>query len=198
MKARRKAVPGGRTMRTPTVRVVKPAIQRAPSKPHGSGTAGAGLSGSRTAGAGPAGSGPSGAAGQHARRGPIIEPVPQPSLDALGGRPVHLEVDLGRGCVLPNPMIAAAGPFGYGVEVADLVDLERLGGIVTRGTTLKPRSGQPGPRLAEVPAGLLVGVGLQNPGIDAVLDRYAETWAKWPVPVILNLCGESAGELADM
>ena len=170
-------------MRTPTVRVVKPAIQRAPSKPLGAGTSG---------------TGPSGAVGQHARRGPIIEPVPPPSLDALGGRPVHLEVDLGRGCALPNPVIAAAGPFGYGVEVADLVDLERLGGIVTRGTTLKARSGQPGPRLAEVPAGLLVGVGVQNPGIDAVLDRYAETWAKWPVPVFLNLCGESAGELAEM
>jgi dihydroorotate dehydrogenase (NAD+) catalytic subunit len=127
-----------------------------------------------------------------------VEAVPQLALDALGGRPVDLEVDLGRGLVLPNPVIAAAGPFGYGAEVADLVDLDRLGGIVMRGTTLKPRGGHPGPRLAEVPAGLLVGVGLQNPGIDAVLDRYATTWAKWPVPVILNLCGETASELAEI
>jgi dihydroorotate dehydrogenase (NAD+) catalytic subunit len=123
---------------------------------------------------------------------------PQPALDALGGRPVALEVDLGRGLVLANPVIAAAGPFGYGVEVAEVADLPRLGGIVTRGTTLKPRAGHPGSRLAEVPAGLLVGVGLQNPGIDAVLDRYATTWAKWPVPVILNICGETAGELAEI
>ncbi len=111
---------------------------------------------------------------------------------------MDLEVDLGRGLVLANPVIAAAGPFGYGVEVADVADLPRLGGLVTRGTTLKPRAGHPGQRLAEVPAGLLVGVGLQNPGIDAVLDRYATTWAKWPVPVIINLCGESASELAEI
>jgi dihydroorotate dehydrogenase (NAD+) catalytic subunit len=111
---------------------------------------------------------------------------------------VDLAVDLGRGLVLRNPVITAAGPFGYGVEVVDAVDLPRLGGLVTRGTTLKPRGGHPGPRLVEVPAGLLVGVGLQNAGIDAVLDRYASTWAAWPVPVILNICGETAGELAEI
>ena len=55
-----------------------------------------------------------------------------------------------------------------------------------------------GTRTADVPAGLLVGIGLQNPGIDAVLERYAPTWARWPVPVIVNLCGESAGDVADM
>jgi len=167
-------------MRTPTVRVIKPAIRPAPGRP----------TPARQAGAGSAGSG--------SRRGPVAEAVPQPALDALGGRPVDLEVDLGRGLVLSNPVIAAAGPFGYGVELADLLDLDRLGGIVTRGTTLKPRNGHPGMRLAEVPAGLLVGVGLQNPGIDAVLDRYGTTWAKWPVPVIINLCGESASELAEI
>ena len=171
-------------MRTPTVRVIRPAIRAAPPKPRGVGSAGY--------------SGSAGNSGPGGRRGPAIEAVPQPSLDALGGRPVDLEVDLGRGLVLPNPVVAAAGPFGYGAEVADVADLPRLGGVVTRGTTLKPRSGHAGPRLAEVPAGLLVGVGLQNPGIDAVLDRYASTWAKWPVPVILNLCGESAAELAEI
>ena len=124
--------------------------------------------------------------------------VSAPAVDAIGGHPVALEVDLGRGLVLANPVIAAAGPYGYGVEVADLVDLARLGGLVTRGTTLKPRSGNAGPRTAEVAAGLLVGVGLQNPGIEAVLERYASTWAKWPVPVILNLCGESSGDVVDM
>jgi dihydroorotate dehydrogenase (NAD+) catalytic subunit len=177
-------------MRTPTVRMVKPAIRPAirpavrPAQPGAPGAAGS--------------AGPGSAGGPSSRRGPVVEAVPQPALDALGGRPVDLEVDLGRGLVLPNPVIAAAGPFGYGVEVADVADLPRLGGIVTRGTTLKPRAGHPGPRLAEVPAGLLVGVGLQNPGIDAVLDRYATTWAKWPVPVIINLCGETAAELAEI
>jgi dihydroorotate dehydrogenase (NAD+) catalytic subunit len=95
-------------------------------------------------------------------------------------------------------VIAAAGPFGYGVEVADLVDLARLGGLVTRGTTARPRPGHAAPRTAEVPGGLLTGVGLQNPGIETVLERYAEAWVRWPVPVILNLCAESVGEFADL
>jgi len=173
-------------MRTPTVRIVRPAIRPVtrPAPPNARRVPPAGS-------AGPAG-------GPGPNRGAVIEAMPQPALDALGGRPVDLEVDLGRGLVLSNPLVAAAGPFGYGVEVADLADLQRLGGLVTRGTTLKPRGAHPGPRLAEVPAGLLVGVGLQNPGIDAVLDRYATTWAKWPVPVIINLCGETAGELAEI
>jgi dihydroorotate dehydrogenase (NAD+) catalytic subunit len=87
---------------------------------------------------------------------------------------------------------------GYGVEVADAVDLERLGGLVTRGTTLKPRGGHPAPRSADIPAGLLLGIGLQNPGIEAVLERYAPAWARWSTPVIVNLCGESAGDIAEM
>ena len=170
-------------MRTPTVRVVKPAITPVSPRAHAARPS-----------TGP-GSGASGAG-----RGPVVDPRAPGAgaLDALGGRPVELEVDLGRGLVLRNPVIAAAGPFGYGVEMADLVDLERLGGLVTRGTTLKPRAGHPGPRLAELPAGLLVGVGLQNPGIDTVLDRYAVTWATWPVPVILNVCGDTTGELAEI
>ncbi len=112
--------------------------------------------------------------------------------------PVALEVDLGRGLVLRNPLLAAAGSFGYGVEVADQVDLTRLGGIVTRGTTLKPANGHGAPRLVEVPAGLLSGTGLQSPGIDVVLDRYAPTWAGWPVPVILNVGGTSIRDLTEL
>jgi dihydroorotate dehydrogenase (NAD+) catalytic subunit len=178
-------------MRTPAVRVVKPANRAAPYRLVGGLPAGSpGVTGSTGVPRSPGVPG--------SPRVPVAATGPEPSLDALGGRPVDLEVDLGRGLVLRNPVIAAAGPFGYGVEVADVVDLPRLGGLVTRGTTLKPRSGHPGPRLAEVPAGLLVGVGLQNPGIDTVLDRYAVTWSKWPVPVILNVCGESAGELAEI
>ena len=100
--------------------------------------------------------------------------------------------------MLANPVLAASGSMGYGVEVADAVDLARLGGLVTRGTTLKPRGGHPAPRTADIPAGLLLGIGLQNPGIESVLERYAPTWARWPTPVIVNLCGESAGDIADM
>jgi dihydroorotate dehydrogenase (NAD+) catalytic subunit len=160
-----------RTRRTPTVRRIKPAITPAPRFAPGPSTSSA--TGSPTAS-------PS-----------------APSVDALGGRPVRLTVDLGRGLVLPNPILAASGPFGFGVEVADLVDLPRLGGLVTRGVSLKPRGGQPAPRMASIPAGLLVGVGLQHPGLEQVLERYAATWARWTVPVIVNLGGESAGELGE-
>ena len=130
--------------------------------------------------------------------GTAREPAPGVSaFDVLGGRPVDLEVDLGGGLVLANPVIVAAGPFGYGVELVDLVDLDRLGGMVTRGTSLRPRPGHPGPRMAETPAGLLMGAGSQNPGLDLVLDRYATVWAGWPIPVILNLCGDSAADLGE-
>jgi dihydroorotate dehydrogenase (NAD+) catalytic subunit len=170
VKAKRKALVA-KAARTPTVRRVKPAIMAAPPKS---------VVRERRPSASSAAPGAAG-----------------PSVDALGAHPVRLEVDLGGGLVLPNPVLVAAGPFGYGAELADLVDLPRLGGIVTRGTSLKPRGGHPAPRTAEVPAGLLLGIGLQNPGLDQVLDRYATTWARWGVPVILNLCGESTAELAD-
>jgi dihydroorotate dehydrogenase (NAD+) catalytic subunit len=187
MKAKRKGV-AANSKRTPTVRRIKPAIvplvrpagtRPAPGRPAADGRA--------AVGSGPSGSGPTGARAVTA----------DPALDALGGRPVDLSVDLGRGLVLVNPLIAAAGPYGYGVEVADLADLPRLGALVTRSTTLRPRAGHPGPRIAEVPAGLLLGVGLQNPGVDAVVERYAEAWSGWSVPVILSLCADSAGELGE-
>lgn len=185
MKAKRRALTaktGGRSARTPTVRRIKPAI--APIKPKSAGpkVAPASPRAASTASS----SAPSSSAGSG-----------DAAVDVLGGRPVSLEVDLGRGLVLENPVIVASGPFGYGVEVADAVDLARLGGIVTRSTTLKPRSGHPAPRMADSPAGVLLGMGLQNPGIDAVLERYAPTWAKWPVPVIVSLAGESASDVAD-
>jgi dihydroorotate dehydrogenase (NAD+) catalytic subunit len=170
MKARRKVVPGIGPKRTPTVRTIRPAIR----SPQGSGRA------------------------PVARPSRAADPPAGASTDAIGGRPVELAVDLGRGLVLVNPVLAASGSMGYGVEVADAVDLERLGGLVTRGTTLKPRGGHQAPRTADIPAGLLLGIGLQNPGIESVIERYAPTWARWSTPVIVNLCGESAGDVADM
>jgi dihydroorotate dehydrogenase (NAD+) catalytic subunit len=181
VKAKRKVVTSGRSTRTPTVRRIRPAITPAPRRLRAVG-------GQPPVVPAPTGEPAARSLGASGGR----------SLDALGGRPVDLAVDLGRGLVLANPMIAASGPFGYGVEVADLVDLARLGAMVTRGTTLKPRAGQPAPRTAEVPSGLLLGTGLQNPGIDAVIERFATAWARWPVPVILNLCGESASEIAEL
>lgn len=181
MKAKRRANVA-KAARTPTVRRIKPAIASLGSKP-----AAAPITSPAAPGT---------------PRRPVVEPAaettgPGFAVDALGGRPVDLAVDLADGLVLPNPVIVAAGPFGYGVEVADLVDLARLGGLVTRGTSLKPRAGHAAPRTAEVPAGLLMGTGPQNPGLDLVLDRYASVWARWPVPVILNLCGDSASDYGE-
>ena len=170
MKAKRRGLTANAS-RTPTVRRIKPAIT--PARPKSAAT--------------------------RVSPGSVVSALsaaPSASIDALGGRPVAMEVDLGRGLVFVNPVIVASGPFGYGVEVADAVDLARLGGIVTRSTTLKARSGNAGRRTAEVPAGVLLGMGLQNPGIESVIERYAPTWAKWTTPVIVSLAGESASDLA--
>jgi dihydroorotate dehydrogenase (NAD+) catalytic subunit len=111
---------------------------------------------------------------------------------------VDLSVDLGRGLVLPNPILVASGTFGYGVEYGDVVDVDRLGGICCKGTTLKPRIGNPTPRVTETPAGMLNSIGLQNPGVDAVIDKYASTWTTWKAPVIVNVAGESVHDYVEV
>jgi dihydroorotate dehydrogenase (NAD+) catalytic subunit len=104
---------------------------------------------------------------------------------------VDLRVDLGRGLVLANPILVASGTFGYGIEYGEVVDVDRLGAICSKGTTLRARIGNPTPRVTETPGGMLNSIGLQNPGVDAVIDRYAATWSGWRVPVIVNVAGES-------
>ncbi len=111
---------------------------------------------------------------------------------------VDLSVDLGRGLILPNPILVASGTFGYGIEYGDVVDVDRLGAICCKGTTLKARIGNPTPRVTETPAGMLNSIGLQNPGVDAVVEKYAEAWARWKVPVIVNVAGESVGDYVEV
>ena len=111
---------------------------------------------------------------------------------------VDLTVDLGRGLVLPNPIMVASGTFGYGIEYGDVVDVNRLGGICCKGTTLKARIGNPPPRVTETPAGMLNSIGLQNPGVDAVIEKYAETWATWRTPVLVNVAGESVRDYVEV
>ena len=127
-------------------------------------------------------------------------PAPQPSVAAAPIAPadVDLSVDLGRGLVLPNPILVASGTFGYGVEYGDVVDVDRLGAICCKGTTLKARIGNPTPRVTETPGGMLNSIGLQNPGVDAVIAKYAATWAGWHVPVIVNVAGESVGDYVEV
>ena len=119
-----------------------------------------------------------------------VEPIPPASVD--------LSVDLGRGLVLPNPILVASGTFGYGIEYGDVVDVDRLGAICCKGTTLKARIGNPTPRVTETPGGMLNSIGLQNPGVQAVIDKYAATWAGWAVPVIVNVAGESVGDYVEV
>lgn len=131
-----------------------------------------------------------------ADRGAIVEATPE--APAVRPEDVDLRVDLGRGLVLPNPILVASGTFGYGVEYGDVVDVDRLGGICCKGTTLKARIGNPTPRVTETPGGMLNSIGLQNPGVDAVVDKYGKTWAGWAVPVIVNVAGESVQDYVEV
>mgnify|MGYP006170581531 CR=1 FL=1 len=109
-----------------------------------------------------------------------------------------LTVDLGRGLVLENPILVASGTFGYGVEYGDVVEVDGLGAICCKGTTLKPRIGNVTPRVTETPGGMLNSIGLQNPGVDAVIDKYAGTWTGWKTPVIVNVAGESVADYVEV
>ena len=91
-------------------------------------------------------------------------------------RAPDLTVDLGGGLVLANPILVASGTFGYGIEYGDVVEVDRLGAICCKGTTLKPRVGNVTPRVTETPCGMLTSIGLQNTGVDAVVEKYAKTW----------------------
>ncbi len=103
------------------------------------------------------------------------------------------------GTELANPVIPASGTFGYGAEFAALYDINCLGTFSFKGTTRLPRFGNPGPRIAEAPAGLLNSVGLQNPGVDAViaeeLPRLREVFHK---PVMANVCGFFVDEYVEV
>lgn len=101
-------------------------------------------------------------------------------------------VDLGRGLVLPNVVGLASGTAGYGFELAQLIDLDRLGALYTKGTTILAREGNPPPRIAETGGGLLNSIGLQNPGVDLVATDYAPRWKDWTIRVIVNIAGGSA------
>jgi dihydroorotate dehydrogenase (NAD+) catalytic subunit len=111
---------------------------------------------------------------------------------------VDLSVDLGRGLILSNPILVASGTFGYGIEYGDVVEVDRLGAICCKGTTLKPRIGNITPRVTETPGGMLNSIGLQNPGVDAVIEKYAATWVGWKTPVIVNVAGESVADYVEV
>lgn len=103
---------------------------------------------------------------------------------------IDLRVDLGRGLRLSSPILMASGTFGYGFD-APQIDRSALGGIVTKGTTLRPRLGNPPTRIAETPSGMLNAIGLQNPGVDHVASVFAPRWMDFDKPVIVNVAGDA-------
>jgi dihydroorotate dehydrogenase (NAD+) catalytic subunit len=182
VKARRRVVTSGGApaKRRPTVRRIKPAIVPATRRVVPLPPAAAPVV--------PSGNGAGRAAQPHTAPATVTPPE----------READLAVDLGRGLRLANPILVASGTFGYGLEYGDVVDVQRLGAICCKGTTLRPRVGNPTPRVTETPGGMLNSIGLQNPGVDAVVEKYAATWSGWRVPVIVNVAGESIADFTEV
>jgi dihydroorotate dehydrogenase (NAD+) catalytic subunit len=109
---------------------------------------------------------------------------------------VDMSVAVG-GLRLRGPVLAASGTFGYGTEVP-LLERSALGGMVSKGIFLRPRKGTAPPRIAETPSGMLNAIGLQGPGVEAIIRDYAPLWAGWDFPVFVNINGESVAEYGEL
>jgi dihydroorotate dehydrogenase (NAD+) catalytic subunit len=99
---------------------------------------------------------------------------------------------------LKNPFLAASGTCGYGVEIAHVVDLSSLGGIVTKGLYMAARDGCDVPRICETPAGLLNAIGLQGVGIRSFVEKVMPQLRAFDTAVIVNVCGETVEEYAEV
>lgn len=102
------------------------------------------------------------------------------------------------GIKLKNPVLTASGTFGYGEEFADFVDLNKLGGVIVKGVSLKPIKGNPPPRIWETPSGMLNAIGLENPGIDAFINEKLPYLRQFDTAVIVNIFGYSLEEYVDV
>lgn len=107
----------------------------------------------------------------------------------------RLDVDI-NGLALKNPVLTASGTFGYGFEYSDFVNLENLGGFIVKGTTLNPREGNPYPRMAETPSGMLNAVGLQNKGAQYFVDKINPALKNINTNVIVNVSGSCVSDYA--
>ncbi len=110
---------------------------------------------------------------------------------------VSLAVDL-AGVALPTPVLGASGCFGTGREMSELLDLSKVGGVVTKSVTLRPRSGLPTPRMVETPSGMLNAIGLQNPGIEQFIATEGPFIEQAGVPVIVSIAGTSVDEFVEV
>lgn len=126
-------------------------------------------------------------------RGEAFFPAPEPP-DVSG---VDLSVEL-AGVRLKNPVVVASGTFGFGREYGQFFDLSELGGICCKGLTLHPREGNPPPRIAETPLGVLNSVGLQNPGVDAFIQHELPFLRQYDVKIIANISGNTPEEYGVM
>ena len=99
-----------------------------------------------------------------------------------------------NGLSLKNPVLTASGTFGYGTEFQDFIDLERLGGFIVKGTTLKHRDGNPYPRMAETPSGMLNAVGLQNKGVDYFIEHIYPTIKDINSNILVNVSGSTIAD----
>jgi len=113
----------------------------------------------------------------------------------MSGVKPNLSVNVG-GILMKNPVTTASGTFGFGPEYAPYLDLNRLGAIVVKGITLLPRTGNPTPRLAETPAGILNSIGLQNPGVERFISETLPFLADYDLPVIVNIAGDTVDDYA--
>lgn len=100
-----------------------------------------------------------------------------------------LNINLTHGLQLKNPVLTASGTFGYGIEFQDFIDLSRLGGFIVKGTTLKHREGNPYPRMAETPSGMLNAVGLQNKGVDYFIEHIYPEIKDVQTNILVNVSG---------
>lgn len=112
-------------------------------------------------------------------------------------RDINMSVNL-AGMVMKNPVVVASGTFGFGREYEELYDLSELGGICAKGLTLHRREGNPSPRIAETPMGILNSVGLQNPGVDAFITKELPFLRQYDVKVIANISGNTPEEYGIM
>ncbi|MEE9315500.1 MAG: tRNA-dihydrouridine synthase, partial [bacterium] len=112
-------------------------------------------------------------------------------------KPPNLAIEL-AGISLKNPVMVASGTFGYGEEYAQLVDLNRLGAIVAKTITLKPRLGNDPPRIVETASGVLNSIGLQNVGIDAFINEKLPFFREYDVPLIVSIAGETTDEYVQL
>jgi len=115
---------------------------------------------------------------------------------------VNLQIELAsqhkNSLLLKNPVMTASGTFGYGVEYAKIAEVQRLGAVICKGTTLRPRKGNEQPRTLETSSGMLNAIGLQNVGVRITISKYAPIWATWDTPVIVNIAGEDIQEFVDI